>query len=112
MTRAKVLQLGLLVLSLGAIGFLGFRFIGFDEASAGIAAEAVLISLILIWTGSYIFRVVTGKMTFSEQRKRYREAYDSLAVSDIQSRFDSMSEEDQTKLIKELGLEEDELKNL
>ena len=102
MTRAKVLQLGLLVLILGGVGYGCFRIFGFDEASAGIASEAVLILIVIGWTGSYFFRVFTGKMTFIEQRKRYRKVYDQLTNSKLQAKLDKMSDEDQIRLIKEI----------
>tara|TARA_Y100001968_G_C19400018_1_gene740499 strand:- start:1556 stop:1882 length:327 start_codon:yes stop_codon:yes gene_type:complete len=102
LTRAQVLQIGLATLFLGGFGYVFFRFIGFQDVSAGIASEAVLIGIILIWTLSYILRVITGKMTFMEQRKRYRDAYEKITEEELQSRFDSLSEEDQMRLIKDI----------
>ena len=102
MTRAKVLQLGLAVLLLGGIGYFGFQLFGFDSSKAGIASESLLILLLIAWTGSYFFRVVTGKMTFMEQRNRYRKAYEELTTSKLQSTFDSLSEQEQARLLKEL----------
>ncbi len=102
MTRAKVFQIGLFVLFLGGAGYLALRMFGFNESSAGIASEALLLLIILAWTFSYFFRVVTGNMTFVEQRKRYRKAYDEITNSKLKSRFDSLSEEEQIKLMKEL----------
>ncbi len=102
MTRAQVFQLGLVILLLGGAGYLGFRLFGFNEASAGIASEAVLVLIILAWTASYFFRVITGNMTFIEQRKRYRKAYDEKTNSQLKSRFDSLPQEEQIRLMKEL----------
>ena len=107
MTRAKVILFGLFVLALGAIGFAGFSSLGFDEASAGIAAQTVLFVVVLGWTGSYLFRVVNGKMTFMEQRKRYREAYEELTDAELKSRFESMSEKDQILLMSQLEDQKD-----
>ncbi len=106
MTRAKVIELGLVVLALGAVLYEVFKFLGLEGASAGIASEAILIALIVVWTGSYLLRVVTGKMTFMEQRKRYRKAYEELTNDELQARLDSMSDEEQMLLMKEL--EDDE----
>ncbi len=102
MTRARVIQLGLIVLLLGGSGYLGFRVFGFDELSAGIAAQVLLVLLICIWVGSYFSRVFTGNMTFNEQRKRYRDAYDQKLDERLQKEFNSMSEEDKIRLLKEL----------
>ena len=102
MTRIRVFQLGLLVLLFGGSGYLGFRIFGLDGFSAGIASEALLVLIICIWTGTYFGRVITGNMTFNEQRKRYRKLYDKKFDEKIQKKFNSMSEEEQIKLIKEL----------
>ncbi|WP_320664192.1 DUF3007 family protein [Prochlorococcus sp. MIT 1223] len=102
MTRAKVIQLGFLVLLLGGAGYFAFLTFGFDEASAGIAAEAVLILIVLAWTFSYFLRVINGKMTFVEQRKRYRAAYDQITNTKLKSKFESLSEEEQKRLIDQL----------
>ena len=105
MTRLNVLQIGLAVLVLGAIGYGAFTAVGFEDASAGIAAEAVLIVIVVVWTGSYLFRVVTGKMTYMEQRRRYREEYDEFTDAQLQERFDALSPEEQQALLKELSPE-------
>ena len=41
-------------------------------------------------------------MTFMEQRKRYRQAYEQLTENQLQERFNSLSEEEQLRLLKEL----------
>tara|TARA_Y100001968_G_scaffold171385_1_gene156778 strand:- start:57 stop:386 length:330 start_codon:yes stop_codon:yes gene_type:complete len=109
LTRAKVIQLGLSILLLGGVGYFGFRLIGLDESSAGIASEAILVLIVFIWTGSYFLRVLTGKMTFIEQRKRYRDAYEKLTTDKLKARFDSMSEEEQNLLLKEIENEKNVL---
>ena len=107
MTRAKVLQLGLLIFSLGAFGYWVFRFLGLEGATAGIAAESLLILIVVGWTGTYLFRVLTGQMTFNEQRKRYLEAYEKLTTDELQERFDAMSDEEKIQLMKELESDKD-----
>ena len=107
MTRLNVLLIGLAVLVLGAIGYGAFTAVGFEDASAGIAAEAVLIVIVVVWTGSYLFRVVTGNMTFMEQRRRYRAVYDEQMSQDLEARFDALSEAEQQALLRRIGAEED-----
>ena len=68
MTRGKVLLIGLAVLLLGGLGQVGFQAAGFEGFSAGIAAEALLVVIVVVWTSSYLFRVVTGQMTYMNQR--------------------------------------------
>tara|TARA_B100000700_G_C14606789_1_gene651741 strand:+ start:326 stop:649 length:324 start_codon:yes stop_codon:yes gene_type:complete len=105
-TRAKVLQLGFLVLLLGGGSYWFFRVIGFEGVSAGIAAEALLVALVFAWTASYLLRVFTGQMTFVEQRKRYRAAYEKLTTTELQDKFQSLSEEEQLNLIQDLEREQ------
>ena len=102
MTRAEVIKIGFFTLLLGAVGYGFFRLIGFEGISAGIASEAILVLVVCLWTISYLFRVVTGQMTFMEQRKRYRQEYEKITDEALQSKFDSMSDEDQLRLIQNI----------
>jgi hypothetical protein len=103
MTRGQSLLLGLGVFALGGLGYWGFRAAGLEGATAGIAAEAVLILGVVIWTGSYLVRVVTGKMSFMEQRRQYRSAYDQQTTDALQKQFDALSPADQEALLREVG---------
>jgi type VI protein secretion system component VasA len=55
------------------------------------------------WTSSYLLRVVTGRMTYMQQRRDYRAAYDALTDEELQRRFDALSPVEQEKLLRELG---------
>ena len=103
MTRAKALLLTLAVFLLGAVGYWGFAAAGFEDFDAGIAASAVLLVVVLGWTASYLTRVLTGKMTFMEQRRRYRSAYDAIETEAMREKFNSLSPEEQEALLKEVG---------
>ena len=105
MSRLNVLLVGLLVLVLGGVGYGVFNAVGFEGASAGIAAEAVLVVIVVLWTGSYLFRVVTGNMTYMEQRRRYREEYDQITDAQLQERFDALSPDEQQALLDQLSPE-------
>ena len=106
MTRAQALLLGLALLALGAGGYGIFQASGFEGFSAGIAASVLLLLLVVGWTGTYLVRVLTGSMTFSEQRRRYRAAYDAATDAELQARFDALPEAEQARLLRELGLAE------
>ena len=105
LTRAKVLFIGLLVLALGGLGYVGFSAVGIDGFSAGIAAQSLLVLVVVLWTGSYLVRVVTGRMTFMEQRRRYREVYDEKARDDLEARFDALPPDQQQAVLKRIGME-------
>ena len=102
-TRGKALLAGLIIFALGGLGYWGFQAAGLEGFPAGSAAQGVLVAVVLVWTGSYLFRVVTGNMTYMEQRRRYRSAYEAATNEELQQRFDAMSPEEQEKLLRELG---------
>ena len=102
-TRGKALLAGLAIFGIGGIGYWGFQAAGFEGFSAGIAAQALLVVIVLVWTGSYLFRVVTGNMTYMEQRRRYRSGYDAATDEELQKRFEALSPEEQEKLMRELA---------
>lgn len=103
MTRGSVLLAGFAVFALGGIGYVAFRMGGFDGFTPGIAASALLMLIVLVWTGSYLFRVVSGRMTYMEQRRRYRAAYDAATDAELQARFEALSPEEQRRLLAEVG---------
>lgn len=107
MTRGAVLLAGLAVFGLGGGGYLLFQWGGFDGFTPGIAASALLMLIVLVWTGSYLFRVVSGRMTYMEQRRRYRAAYDAATDAELQARFEALSPEEQRRLLAEVGQLED-----
>ena len=100
MTRAKVFQIGLMVFVLGGLGYEAFQFLGFESISAGIATQSILILVVLGWTATYLFRVFSGNMTFMEQRKRYREAYEKFTDEKIREKFEAMTDEEKIELLK------------
>ncbi len=106
-SRGTALLAGLAVFAIGGLGYWGFQAAGFEGFSAGIAAQAVLVVIVLGWTGSYLLRVVTGNMTYMEQRRRYRDLYDTATDDVLQQRFDALSPTEQAQLLRELGQLED-----
>jgi hypothetical protein len=91
------------VLALGAAGYGAFMATGFEGFSAGIAASAVLMLLVLVWTGSYLFRALTGSMTYMQQRRVYRQAYDAYTDAELLKRFEALSPVEQARLLAETG---------
>ena len=103
MTKGQSLLLGVAVLALGAAGYGAFAATGFEGFSAGIAASAVLMLLVLVWTGSYLFRAVTGSMTYMQQRRDYRQAYDAYTDAELLKRFEALSPDEQARLLADSG---------
>nr|YP_009530283.1 hypothetical protein PMNZ_006 [Paulinella micropora]AXY62972.1 hypothetical protein PMNZ_006 [Paulinella micropora] len=102
MTRGTSLVTGLIIFLLGGLGYLGFRSIGFEHFSAGIASQAILVLVVLIWIASYLLRAMTGQMTFMEQRRRYRASYAGFTGDILQKRFEMMGPSEQEDLLKEV----------
>ena len=108
MTRAKVFQIGLIAFLLGGLGYEVFQLFGLESVSAGIAAQSILVLLVFAWTASYLFRVFSGNMTFMEQRKRYRQAYEKLTDEKIMEKFEAMTDEEKNELLKTVQEESSE----
>ena len=80
MTKGKVIQIGFLISVLGILSYKFLPQLGIDNFTANSISSLILILIVIIWVGSYIYRVVNGKMTFMEQRKRYRKNMKELLM--------------------------------
>ena len=102
MTKGKVVQIGLFI---SLIGLLSYEFapqIGIDNLTATTLSSCILILIVIIWVTSYVYRVVNGKMTFIEQRKRYRKEYEKVVNDKLETKFNALSKEEQEKLMEDL----------
>ena len=102
MTKGKVIQIGLFI---SLIGLISYRFapqIGIDNFTATTLSSFILILIVFTWVTSYVYRVVNGKMTFMEQRKRYRKEYEKVVNDKLETKFNSLSKEEQQKLMEDL----------
>ncbi len=102
MTKGKVIQIGIFVSLLGLISYKFAPQIGIDNFTASTISSCILILIVVGWVASYVYRVVSGKMTFMEQRKRYRKEYEKVVNDKLETKFNSMSKEEQQKLMEDL----------
>ena len=102
MTKGKVIQIGIFVSLIGLISYELSPKIGIDNFTATTISSCFLILIVIIWVSSYVYRVVNGKMTFMEQRKRYRKEYEKVVNDKLEAKFNSLSKEEQEKLMKDL----------
>ena len=102
MTKGKVIQIGFFIAFMGFISLKVLPQIGFTELTISSVSNIFLILIVLLWVFSYVFRVVNGKMTFMEQRKRYRAKYEKIIDEKLKSKFNSLSSEEQEKLLEEI----------
>ena len=104
MTKGKVIQIGV---SFALIGFISLKvlpLIGYNDLTTTSISNILLILLVFLWVSSYVIRVINGKMTFMEQRKRYRDKYEKVINDKLKNKFNSLSSDEQEKLLK--GIEE------
>ncbi len=102
MTKGKVIQIGLFI---SLIGFISFKFApqsGIENFTATTLSSCILILIVITWVTSYVNRVVNGKMTFMEQRKRYRKEYEKVVNDKLETKFNALSKEEQQKLMEDL----------
>ena len=102
MTKGKVIQIGLLISSIGLISYKFAPQIGIDNFTATTLSSCILILIVITWVTSYVYRVVNGKMTFMEQRKRYRKEYEKVINDKLETKFNALSNEEQQKLMEDL----------
>ena len=102
MTKGKVLQIGFLISLLGLLSYRLVPQFGIDNFTASTISNFILISIVVTWVSTYVFRVINGKMTFMEQRKRYRKEYEKIVNDKLEIKFNSLSKEEQEKLMEDL----------
>ena len=102
MTKGKVVQIGIFVSLIGLISYELVPKIGLDNFTASTISSCILIIIVITWVTSYVYRVVNGKMTFMEQRKRYRKEYEKVVNDKLETKFNALSKEEQEKLMKDL----------
>ena len=102
MTKSKVIQKGLFISLIGLISYKFSPQIGIDNLTATTLSSCILIVIVITWVTSYVYRVVNGKMTFMEQRKRYRKEYEKVVNDKLETKFNSLSMEEQKKLMEDL----------
>lgn len=102
MTKGRVIQIGLFILLIGLISYKFAPQIGIDNFTATTLSSCILILIVITWVTSYVYRVVNGKMTFMEQRKRYRKEYEKVLNDKLETKFNALSKEEQQKLMEDL----------
>jgi len=102
LTKGKVVQIGLFISLIGLVSYEFVPQIGIDNFTATTLSSCILILIVITWVTSYVYRVLNGKMTFMEQRKRYRKEYEKVVNDKLETKFNSLSKEEQQKLMEDL----------
>ncbi|MBE9051657.1 DUF3007 family protein [Nostocales cyanobacterium LEGE 11386] len=99
MRRIDAIGIGLGVFIAGGLAYVGLQLIGLDGQKAGIWSQVLLVSGLIGWLATYIFRAVGNKMTYHEQREQYEQAF-------LQKRLDELTPEELAKIQAEIAQEE------
>jgi hypothetical protein len=99
MRRIDAIAIGFGVLVAGGLLYLLFQFAGLDSANAGIWSQVILVSGLIGWLMTYVFRAVTGSMTYHQQRQDYEEAV-------LQKRLEELTPEELAALQAEIEAEQ------
>ena len=102
MTKAKVIQIGIILSLLGLISYKLAPSFGIENFAATTISSSILILIVITWVSTYVYRVINGKMTFMEQRKRYRKKYEKVVNDKLEKKFNLLSQEEQVKLLEDL----------
>ncbi|MDH6061227.1 DUF3007 family protein [Chrysosporum bergii ANA360D] len=98
MRRIDAIGIGLGVFIAGGLAYIGLDLVGLDDLQAGIWSQVLLVSGLLGWLASYIFRAVGNKMTYHQQREEYEKAF-------LQKRLDELTPEELAKIQAEIEQE-------
>ena len=102
MTKGRVIQLAIFVSLFALVSYKLAPRIGIDDFAASTISSCILILIVITWVSSYVYRVLNGKMTFMEQRKRYRKEYEKVVNDKLEIQFNELSKEEQEKLMEDL----------
>ncbi|KKJ00411.1 DUF3007 family protein [Prochlorothrix hollandica] len=103
MRRIDAIGIGLGLLLGGGVLYLVFQQLGYDSINAGLWSQGLLVVGLLGWVGTYLFRVATQTMTYSQQWRNYEQAA-------LQRHLESLSPEELSKLQAEVDREKAQAK--
>lgn len=83
----------------GGLGYALFQLVGLDATNAGIWSQVLLVSALIGWIFTYLFRAVGQKMTYHQQREDYEKAF-------LSKRLEELTDEELAKLQAKIAQEE------
>ncbi|MBF2029452.1 MAG: DUF3007 family protein [Oscillatoriales cyanobacterium C42_A2020_001] len=98
MRRVDVVGIGIGIFAASGLVFALLQVAGLDSVDAGIWTQALLVGGLVGWLVTYVFRAVTGSMTYHQQRRDYEEAV-------LQKRFEELTPEELVALQAEIEAE-------
>lgn len=104
MRRIDAIGIGFGVFAAVGIAYLILQAIGLESTDAGIWSQVLLVSGLVGWLLSYLFRVLTQSMTYNQQVKDYEDAV-------LQKRLEEMTPEELAQLQAEVEQEKQQRQN-
>lgn len=98
MRKIDAVGIAIGVFATGGIVYIVLQIAGLDSLQAGIWSQALLVSGLLGWVLTYLFRAATKNMTYNQQLKDYEDAV-------LQKRLESLTPEELAKLQAEIEQE-------
>lgn len=95
MRRIDALAIGFGVFIAGGAVYLVLQQVGLDSVSAGIWSQVLLISGLIGWVATYLFRFATSNMTYHQQLRDYTQSV-------IEKRWETMTPEERDRLLADL----------
>jgi hypothetical protein len=95
MRRIDALGIVFGVFVAGGLVYVGLQLVGLDSQKAGIWSQALLVFGLIGWLCTYLFRAVSNKMTYHQQRDEYEKAF-------LQKRLDELSPEELERIQAEI----------
>lgn len=74
MRRLDIIFIGLGTFAFGGLLYLGLQYLGIDGLTAGIWTQLLLVVGLIVWTSTYLLRVLTKNMTYNQQLRDYQDA--------------------------------------
>lgn len=75
MRRIDAIATGLGLILFGGLLYGGVRVAGIEPQRAGFWSQLILAAGLVGWVFSYFLRVITGNMTYNQQREDYENAF-------------------------------------
>jgi len=74
MRRLDILYYGLALVLAGPVLYGLLQLCGLSALVSGLVVQALFVGGVILWLGSYVFRVFFQKMTFNQQMQDYKTA--------------------------------------
>ncbi|MCM0590500.1 MAG: DUF3007 family protein [Gloeotrichia echinulata IR180] len=99
MRRIDAIGISFGIFVAGGLGYALLQLVGLDAVKAGIWSQVLLVSGLVGWLVTYMFRAVGQKMTYHQQREEYEQAF-------LSKRLAELTDEELAKIQAEIAQEE------